>query len=64
MDYQPAVAQCAGIGRYTKVLASELVKILSPEDELRLSIAILSENHRGLGCRGRGMWLSMLFPVQ
>lgn len=36
MDYQPAVAQCAGIGRYTRVLASELAKLLDPEDELRL----------------------------
>jgi len=36
MDYQPAVAQCAGIGRYTRVLASELSKLLDPEDSLRL----------------------------
>lgn len=36
MDYQPAVAQCAGIGRYTRVLASEMAKLLEPEDVLRL----------------------------
>lgn len=36
MDYQPAVAQCAGIGRYTRVLASEMAKLLAPEDSLRL----------------------------
>ena len=36
MDYQPAVAQCAGIGRYTRVLASELAKLLDSDDELRL----------------------------
>lgn len=36
MDYQPAVAQCAGIGRYTRLLATEIGKILSPEDALRL----------------------------
>lgn len=36
LDYQPAVAQCAGIGRYTRVLAAELPKILMPEDSLQL----------------------------
>ncbi len=36
MDYQPAVTQRAGIGRYTRVLAEELLAILPPEDALRL----------------------------
>ena len=36
MDYQPAVTQRAGIGRYTRVLAGELPPLLSPEDSLRL----------------------------
>ncbi len=36
MDYQPAVAQCAGIGRYTRVLASEMARLLSREDTLSL----------------------------
>ena len=36
MDYQPAVTQRAGIGRYTRVLAEELLAVLSPEDVLRL----------------------------
>ncbi len=36
MDYQPAVAQRAGIGRYAKMLAAELSKQLAPEDSLRL----------------------------
>jgi glycosyltransferase involved in cell wall biosynthesis len=36
MDYQPAVAQCAGIGRYTRVLASELAKIIDADDKLKL----------------------------
>lgn len=36
MDYQPAVAQRAGIGRYTKMLAAELSKQLAVDDALRL----------------------------
>ena len=36
MDYQPAVAQCAGIGRYTRVLASEMARLLSADDTLSL----------------------------
>ena len=36
MDYQPAVAQRAGIGRYAKMLAAELSKQLSADDSLRL----------------------------
>lgn len=52
MDYQPAVAQCAGIGRYTKVLASELVKILSPEDELRLFYCDFKRKSSGSGLSG------------
>ena len=36
MDYQPAVTQRAGIGRYTRVLAGELLRLLAPEDSLRL----------------------------
>jgi len=36
MDYQPAVAQCAGIGRYTRVLAGELSIVMSAEDKLAL----------------------------
>lgn len=36
LDYQPAVTQRAGVGRYTRVLAAELARRLSPEDHLRL----------------------------
>ena len=36
LDYQPAVTQRAGIGRYTRVLAGELLKTKLPEDDLRL----------------------------
>ena len=36
MDYQPAVAQCAGIGRYTRLLAAELSALKEAEDELSL----------------------------
>ena len=36
MDYQPAVAQGAGIGRYTRLLAAEIASILDPGDGLRL----------------------------
>lgn len=36
MDYQPAVAQCAGIGRYTRVLAAELARLLDGGDALSL----------------------------
>ena len=36
LDYQPAVTQRAGIGRYTRVLAGELLKQKLPEDDLRL----------------------------
>ena len=36
LDYQPAVTQRAGIGRYTRVLAGELLKTKLPGDDLRL----------------------------
>ncbi|MGI5868036.1 MAG: glycosyltransferase family 4 protein [Kiritimatiellia bacterium] len=36
MDYQPAVAQRAGIGRYAKMLAGALSNALAEEDVLRL----------------------------
>ena len=36
IDYQPAVQQVAGIGRYTRVLAAELAAMLPPEDSLKL----------------------------
>ena len=36
LDYQPAVTQRAGIGRYTRVLAGELLKTKLPDDDLRL----------------------------
>ena len=36
LDYQPAVAQGAGIGRYTRMLARGLLPALAPEDSLRL----------------------------
>ena len=36
LDYQPAVAQGAGIGRYTGALARALVPALSPGESLRL----------------------------
>ncbi len=36
MDYQPAVVQRAGIGRYTRVLAEELARLKEPGDELGL----------------------------
>ena len=36
LDYQPAVAQRAGIGRYTRVLAAELARLLSENDTLSL----------------------------
>lgn len=36
LDYQPAVTQRAGIGRYTRVLAEQLPLLMNPEDSLRL----------------------------
>lgn len=36
LDYQPAVQQGAGIGRYTKVLAGEIVKSKRPDESLSL----------------------------
>ncbi len=36
IDYQPAVAQGAGIGRYTRVLAEKLVKTAASDDRLCL----------------------------
>ena len=36
LDYQPAVAQRAGIGRYTRQLARHLMPFFGPEDRLRL----------------------------
>ena len=36
LDFQPAVAQGAGIGRYTGALARALVPLLSPEERLRV----------------------------
>ena len=36
LDYQPAVAQRAGIGRYTRLLARHLAPLLGPADALRL----------------------------
>ncbi len=36
LDYQPAVTQRAGIGRYTRVLAEELLRQLPSGDALRL----------------------------
>ncbi len=36
IDYQPAVTQRAGIGRYTRVLAGELLKAKLPGDDVRL----------------------------
>ncbi len=36
MDYQPAVTQGAGIGRYTRLLAGHLARLATPEDRLRL----------------------------
>ena len=36
IDYQPAVSQRAGIGRYTRLLARHLPAFLSQEDRLRL----------------------------
>ena len=36
LDYQPAVAQGAGIGRYTRQLARGLLPALAPEERLRL----------------------------
>ena len=36
LDYQPAVAQGAGIGRYTRMLARGLLPALAPEESLRL----------------------------
>ena len=36
LDYQPAVAQGAGIGRYTRLLARNLLPALAPEEKLRL----------------------------
>ncbi len=36
MDYQPAVVQSAGIGRYTRVLARELSEILPAGDSISL----------------------------
>ena len=36
LDYQPAVTQRAGIGRYTRVLAEQLTALMNPEDSLKL----------------------------
>ena len=36
LDYQPAVAQGAGIGRYTRQLAANLLPALAPDERLRL----------------------------
>jgi glycosyltransferase involved in cell wall biosynthesis len=36
LDYQPAVAQRAGIGRYTRLLARHLASLAGATDELRL----------------------------
>lgn len=36
LDYQPAVTQRAGIGRYTRVLAEQLPALMNPEDSLKL----------------------------
>ena len=36
LDYQPAVAQGAGIGRYTRVLADSMPALLAPGERLRL----------------------------
>lgn len=36
LDYQPAVTQRAGIGRYTRVLAEKLPALMNPEDSLKL----------------------------
>ena len=36
LDFQPAVAQGAGIGRYTRQLARELLPALAPDERLRL----------------------------
>lgn len=36
LDYQPAVTQRAGIGRYTRVLAEQLPAFMNPEDSLKL----------------------------
>ena len=36
MDYQPAVAQTAGVGRYTRLLAEHLAATATPEDALEL----------------------------
>ena len=36
LDYQPAVAQGAGIGRYTRMLARGILPELAPEERLRL----------------------------
>ncbi len=36
LDYQPAVTQRAGIGRYTRVLAEQLPSLMNPEDSLKL----------------------------
>ena len=36
MDYQPAVQQGAGVGRYTRALAEALGGMLAPEDSLEL----------------------------
>lgn len=36
LDYQPAVKQRAGIGRYTRLLAQELPRLMGQDDALRL----------------------------
>lgn len=36
LDYQPAVTQRAGIGRYTRVLAEQLPALMNPKDSLKL----------------------------
>ena len=36
LDYQPAVAQGAGIGRYTRQLAVNLLPALAADERLRL----------------------------
>lgn len=60
LDYQPAVAQRAGIGRYTRVLAEQLARTAQPGESLRLFC--LDFRHKASGVPGAELKAHRLFP--
>jgi glycosyltransferase involved in cell wall biosynthesis len=62
MDYQPAVAQRAGIGRYTRVLAEQLVRTAGSDDRLRLFYLDFSRKAATLDVPGAELVPHRLFP--